>query len=124
MLTLYLYKIGTTKPILTMEDVALYTADRVETNDNGKTVYSNFADDVELSSLPDCSETLRADWRKANPPMTERVTALEEENIATKEQLQQADDTAIELYEANLDQKKIDAAQDDALIELYEMLGG
>ena len=122
MLTLYLYKIGTTKPVLTIEDVVSYTADRAETKDG--VVYSPFADDTELSSLPDCSETLRADWRKANPPMTERVTALEEENIATKEQLQQADDTAIELYEANLDQKRINAAQDDALIEIYEMLGG
>ena len=122
MITLYLYKIGTNKPVLTIEDVVSYTADRAETKDGA--VYSPFADDIELSSLTDCSETLRADWRKANPPMTERVTALEEENIATKEQLQQADDTAIELYEANLDQKKIDAAQDDALIELYEMLGG
>ena len=122
MLTLYLYKIGTTKPVLTIEDVVSYTADRAETKDGA--VYSPFADDIELSSLPDCSETLRADWRKANPPMAERVTVLEEDNISTKEQLQQADDTAIELYEANLDQKRINAAQDDALIEIYEMLGG
>lgn len=122
MLTLYLYKIGTNKPILAIEDVVSYTADRAEAKDGA--VYSPFADDVELSSLPDCSETLRADWRKANPPMAERVTVLEEDNISTKEQLQQADDTAIELYEANLEQKRINAAQDDALIEIYEMLGG
>ena len=41
-----------------------------------------------------------------------------------KMQLQQADDTAIELYEAHLAQIEINTAQDDALIELYEMIGG
>lgn len=41
-----------------------------------------------------------------------------------KSQLQQADDTAIELYEANMAQEKINAAQDDALIEIYELIGG
>ena len=41
-----------------------------------------------------------------------------------KMQLQQADDTAIELYEAHLAQVEINTAQDDALIELYEMIGG
>lgn len=46
-----------------------------------------------------------------------RITALEA-------QRQQADDAAIELYEAHLAQQEINAAQDDALIELYEMIGG
>lgn len=41
-----------------------------------------------------------------------------------KSQLQQADDTAIELYEANMAQEEINAAQDDALIEIYELIGG
>lgn len=39
-----------------------------------------------------------------------------------KSQLQQADDTAIELYEAHMAQEGINAAQDDALIEIYERL--
>lgn len=39
-----------------------------------------------------------------------------------KSQLQQADDTAIELYEAHMAQEEINAAQDDALIEIYERL--
>ena len=39
-----------------------------------------------------------------------------------KSQLQQADDTAIELYEAHMAQEEINTAQDDALIELYERL--
>jgi hypothetical protein len=43
---------------------------------------------------------------------------------AMKAQLQQADDTVIELFEANLAQEEINAAQDDTLIELYEMIGG
>lgn len=38
--------------------------------------------------------------------------------------LQEVDDTAIELYEANLEQQEINTAQDDALIELYENLIG
>jgi hypothetical protein len=48
------------------------------------------------------------------PTLEQRVADLEV-------QLQQADEAAIELYEAQLE---INAAQDDALIELYEMMGG
>lgn len=40
------------------------------------------------------------------------------------ERLVQADEMAIELYEANMVQDEVIAAQDDALIELYEMIGG
>lgn len=58
------------------------------------------------------------------PTPEERIAALEAENVTIKEQLQQADDTAIELYEANLAQEEINAAQDDALIEIYELIGG
>ena len=80
---------------------------------------------------------------KKNPPMSkeeliEHVRALvnyrnastidtiklEDSNEQTKIQLQQADDTAIELYEANMILEEVNAAQDDALIELYEMIGG
>ena len=39
-------------------------------------------------------------------------------------QLAIVDETAIELFEANLAQEDINVAQDDALIELYEMIGG
>lgn len=41
-----------------------------------------------------------------------------------KSQLQQADDTAIELYEAHMAQEEINAEQDDALLEIYELIGG
>lgn len=48
--------------------------------------------------------------------------AVWEDADTMKEQLQQADDTAIELYEAHMAQEEINAAQDDALIEIYERL--
>ena len=61
-MNLYLYKTGTSTPVLTIENVVSYTADQAVTEDGG--VYGPFAEDVELSSLEDCSETLRADWRR------------------------------------------------------------
>lgn len=63
-MTLYLYRIGTNVPVLTIENAVSYTDSRAETEEGA--VYGPFAEDVELSSLPDCSETLRADWRRAN----------------------------------------------------------
>lgn len=72
---LYLYKIGTSSPILTIEDAASYTDSQAAT-ENG-TVYGPFASDCELSSLPDCSETLRADWRRAHLEDGDRIGALE-----------------------------------------------
>ena len=53
-------------------------------------------------------------------PQTSAVA--EAANADVKLQLQQADDTAIELYEAYEAQEAINAAQDDALIEIYERL--
>lgn len=41
-----------------------------------------------------------------------------------KADLATTDETAIQLYEAQLAKDEVDAAQDDALIELYEMIGG
>ena len=40
------------------------------------------------------------------------------------ENLASADETAIELYEAQAEQEAINAAQDEALIEIYEMMEG
>lgn len=48
--------------------------------------------------------------------------AVREDADTMKAQLQQADDTAIELYEAHMAQEEINVAQDDALIEIYERL--
>ncbi len=51
------------------------------------------------------------------PPTTEqRVSELEE-------QLMQADEVAISLYEVQAEQELINAQQDEALMEIYEMLG-
>ena len=61
-MTLYLYKTGTAAPALVIENAVSYTADRVIT-ENGA-VYGPFAEDRELSGLPDCSEALRARWRR------------------------------------------------------------
>ena len=55
--------------------------------------------------------------RSAPPPTTdERITILEE-------QLVQADETSIALYEAQEAQETINAQQDEALMEIYEMIG-
>ena len=64
-------------------------------------------------------EELEADRaaRPAPPPTTdERITILEE-------QLVQADETSIALYEAQEAQETINAQQDEALMEIYEMIG-
>ena len=59
--------------------------------------------------------TIEDDGQPEPPPTTEqRVSDLEE-------QLVQADETAIALYEAQEAQETINAQQDEALMELYEM---
>ena len=40
-------------------------------------VYAPLAEDCELSSKVDCSETLRADWRAAHPSDKTRIEELE-----------------------------------------------
>ena len=54
---------------------------------------------------------------KPEPTTEERVSALEE-------QLAQADETAIYLFEMQAVQDEINAVQDEALIALFEMIGG
>jgi hypothetical protein len=41
-----------------------------------------------------------------------------------RSQIEEMDDTCIELYEANEAQQAVNEAQDEALIELYELIGG
>ena len=61
--------------------------------------------------------TIEDDGEPEPPPTTEqRVSDLEE-------QLVQADETAIALYEAQETQETINAQQDEALMEIYEMIG-
>ena len=74
-MTLYLYKTGTAAPALVIENAVSYTADRVIT-ENGA-VYGPFAEDCELSGLPDCSEALREKWRAGHPSAEERMEELE-----------------------------------------------
>ena len=71
---LYLYKIGSSVPVLTIENVVSYTDNEIRTADGS--AYSPLAEDCELSSLPDCSEALREKWRAgqmvqltAEPPL-------------------------------------------------------
>lgn len=75
-MTLYLYKIGTTVPVLTIENVQSYTADRVTAVDNQGNVvtYAPLAEDCELSGKADCSETLRKAYR-AKPTQIDRIEA-------------------------------------------------
>lgn len=74
-MTLYLYKTGTNVPVLAIENAVSYTDNQAAAEDG--TVYGPFAEDVELSSLPDCSEALRARWRREHPSAEERVEELE-----------------------------------------------
>ena len=87
-MTLYLYKTGTSVPMLTIENVQSYTADAV-TAANG-TVYAPLAEGYELSGKADCSETLRADYR-AKPTQLDRIesqvtyTAMMTDTLMTEE---------------------------------------
>ena len=63
-------------------------------------------------------------WKASLPDPVEPEPTTEERLAALEEQVAQADETAIELYEMQLMQDEINAAQDDALIEIYEMIGG
>lgn len=72
---LYLYKTGTSVPELTIENAASYTDREVVTA--GGEVLGPLAEDMELSETADCTGTLRADWREANPSQERRIEELE-----------------------------------------------
>lgn len=71
---LYLYDITSKAVLLEIDEVLSYTDQAVVTETG---VHSPLADSCELSSLPDCSETLRADWRRDNPTTETRIEDLE-----------------------------------------------
>lgn len=75
-MTLYVYKIGTNIPVLTVENAQSYTADSVTAADGA--VYKPLAEDYELSGKADCSETLRANYRATHPTQETRLEELEE----------------------------------------------
>lgn len=91
---LYLYKTGTNTPVLKIENVVSYTDNRAETEDGA--VYGPFAEGCELSSLEDCSETLRAKWRREHclQDYPELMT-LEERKAAKLAELSAACNAAI-----------------------------
>lgn len=84
-MTLYLYKTAAKTVVMCMENVRSYTADSVTAADGA--VYAPLAEDCELSSKSDCSETLRAAWRAANPDNRTRIEELETENKLLKQQV-------------------------------------
>ena len=61
---------------------------------------------------------------KANRNIFNAKSESDQKFHEVSEALVLADNTAIELFEAQLAQEEINTAQDDALIEIYEMLGG
>lgn len=88
-MTLYLYRVGEEQAALTIENVQSYTADMVTALDEhgGVAIYSPLAEGCELSSKADCTETLRADWRKANPGTENQVNDLAAENKLLRQQV-------------------------------------
>lgn len=75
-MTVYLYKIGTGTPVLTVENARSCTTDSILAADGA--VYAPLAEGYELSGRADCSETLRADYRAAHPTQETRLEELEE----------------------------------------------
>ena len=71
---LYLYDTRTKKVLAEIEGVESYTDSQVVTPDG---TYSPLAEHCELSATPDCTETLRADWRSAHPSAETRIEELE-----------------------------------------------
>lgn len=73
-MTLYLYRIGTPVPLVTMENVVSYTDMEVVTTEG---TYAPLDEGCELSKTADCTGTLRADWRAAHPSDRIRIEELE-----------------------------------------------
>lgn len=71
---LYLYDTGSKRTLLELGDVVSYTDQEVVT---ARGVCGPLADGLELSSLPDCSETLRADRIRDYPSTGTRLEELE-----------------------------------------------
>lgn len=72
-----------------------------------KAQQESYNGDVTIEDIPD---------EPQEPTTEQRISDLEEQII-------QADETAIALYEAQEAQETINAQQDEALMEIYEMIG-
>mgnify|MGYP001298720411 CR=1 FL=1 len=55
---------------------------------------------------------------------TEEKLKLQDDLIQTQLQLQQSDDTAIELYEKTAILEEANSQQDDSIIAIFEKIGG
>lgn len=71
---LYLYDIVSKTVLMEFNQVLSYTDNKVVTETG---IHGPLAETCELSSTPDCTETLRKDWRMDNLSSDERLTALE-----------------------------------------------
>lgn len=71
---LYLYDTESKRVLMELEDVISYSDNQVITK---KGRVSPLADYCELSAVPDCSETLRAAWRRNEPSDKERLDEIE-----------------------------------------------
>lgn len=71
---LYVYETASGKILLELNDVRSYTDMEVITETG---IYGPLAEGCELSCTKECTETLRADWRAANPSMEIRLEDLE-----------------------------------------------
>lgn len=71
---LYLYDTDSKQTLLELDHVISYTDQKVVTEEG---VYSPLAENVELSGISDCSQMLRADWKRDNPSEETRIEELE-----------------------------------------------
>lgn len=103
-------------------DEEVYYEHETYYEDEVQTVEESYTVDTVTTYAPNV-EAWEA-WKASLPAPVEPEPTTEERLAALEEQVAQADETAIELYEMQLMQDEINAAQDDALIEIYEMIGG
>lgn len=96
-MNLYVYKTGTSVPVLTLENVMSYTADQAVTEEGA--ICGPFAEGVEFSSLPDCTETLRTKWRTEHPSAEERAARAEARVAELENQLTDTQLALCEVYE-------------------------
>ena len=91
--------------IITLAPQHIDSTDAGFANDYAIAKAEAYNGEVTVEEIPDI---------ETEPTTEQRVSDIEE-------QLIQADETAIALYEAQAEQEAINAQQDEALMELYEM---
>lgn len=78
-----------------------------------------------LKALTNWLNFLLREMSVGRVPQNQKDTQIiKQHQMEQDEALAMADETAIELYEANMSQDEINTAQDEALIELYELMEG